>query len=52
MTLDVEPVLSKAVILCQARRSSVPLLTDDLQMGANLRFCADEENRADCGQRG
>jgi hypothetical protein len=27
--------------------SSVPLLTDDSQIGANLRFCADEENRAD-----
>jgi hypothetical protein len=31
---------------------SVPLLTDDSQIGANLRICADEEDRADfdrCG---
>jgi hypothetical protein len=26
---------------------SVPLLTDDSQIGANLRVCADEEDRAD-----
>jgi hypothetical protein len=32
--------------------SSVPLLTGDSQIGANLRFCADEENRADLDQRG
>src|SRR3977135_1410588 len=31
---------------------SVPLLTDDSQIGANLRVCADEENRADLDQRG
>jgi hypothetical protein len=28
-------------------RASVPLLTDDSQIGANLRVCADEKNRAD-----
>jgi hypothetical protein len=27
--------------------ASVPLLTNDSQIGANLRVCADEENRAD-----
>jgi hypothetical protein len=32
--------------------ASVPLLTDDSQIGANLRVCADEENRADWDQRG
>src|SRR3981081_4569406 len=32
--------------------ASVPLLTDDSQIGANLRVCADEENRADLDQRG
>jgi hypothetical protein len=31
--------------------ASVPLLTDDSQIGANLRVCADEENRADFDQR-
>ena len=31
---------------------SVPLLTDDSQIGANLRFYANEENRADFDQRG
>ena len=35
-----------------AGHSSVPLLTDDSQIGANLRVCADEENRADFDQRG
>ena len=30
--------------------ASVPLLTDDLQIGANLRVCADEEDRADIDQ--
>ena len=30
---------------------SVALLTDDSQIGANLRVCADEENRADFDQR-
>jgi hypothetical protein len=34
------------------QRASVPLLTDDSQIGANLRVCADEENRADWDQRG
>jgi hypothetical protein len=34
------------------QESSVPLLTDDSQIGANLRVCADEENRADFDQRG
>jgi hypothetical protein len=29
---------------------SVLSLTDDSQIGANLRFCADEENRADFDQ--
>jgi acyl-CoA hydrolase len=33
-------------------RTSVPLLTDDSQIGANLQVCADEENRADWDQRG
>jgi hypothetical protein len=28
-------------------RASVPLLTEDSQIGANLQVCADEENRAD-----
>jgi len=32
--------------------SSVPLLTDDSQIGANLQVCPDEENRADWDQRG
>ena len=32
--------------------ASVPLLTDDSQIGANLRVCADEENQADFDQRG
>jgi hypothetical protein len=32
--------------------ASVPLLTDDSQIGANVRVCADEENRADLDQRG
>src|SRR3979490_399953 len=32
--------------------TSVPLLTGDSQIGANLRVCADEENRADLDQRG
>jgi hypothetical protein len=27
------------------------LLTDDSQIGANLRVCADEEDRADFDQR-
>jgi hypothetical protein len=30
--------------------SSVPLLTDDSQIGAELRICADEENRANFDQ--
>jgi hypothetical protein len=30
-----------------AYRPSVPLLTDDSQIGANLRVCADEKDRAD-----
>ena len=30
---------------------SVPLLTEDSQIGANLRVCADEEDRADFDQR-
>src|SRR6516165_12445189 len=30
--------------------ASVPSLTDDSQIGAKLRVCADEENRADCDQ--
>jgi len=32
--------------------ASVPLLTDDSQIGANLRVCADEEDRADFDRRG
>jgi hypothetical protein len=32
--------------------TSVPLLTDDSQIGANLQVCPDEENRADWDQRG
>ena len=32
-------------------QASVALLTDDSQIGANLRVCADEENRADFDQR-
>src|ERR1700751_4048315 len=32
--------------------ASVPSLTDDSQIGAHLRVCADEENRADCDQHG
>jgi hypothetical protein len=31
--------------------ASVPLLTEDSQIGANLRVCADEENRTDFDQR-
>ena len=31
--------------------ASVPSLTDDSQIGANLRVCADEENRADFDRR-
>lgn len=34
------------------RISSVPLLTHDSQIGANLRVCADEEDRADFDRRG
>jgi hypothetical protein len=33
-------------------RASVPLLTEDSQIGANLRVCADEKDRADFDQRG
>jgi hypothetical protein len=33
------------------QNTSVALLTDDSQIGANLRVCADEENRADFDQR-
>ena len=33
-----------------AASSSVPLLTDDSQIGANLQVCADEEDRADIDQ--
>ena len=36
----------------QKGSASVPLLTDDSQIGANLRVCADEENQADFDQRG
>jgi hypothetical protein len=36
----------------QFRDTSVPLLTDDSQIGANLQVCTDEENRADWDQRG
>jgi hypothetical protein len=44
---------SKPMIVNQAAiNASVPLLTDDSQIGANLRVCADEENRADFDQRG
>jgi hypothetical protein len=32
-------------------QAGVPLLTDDSQIGANLRVCADEEDRADFDQR-
>ena len=32
--------------------ASVPLLTDDSQIGANLRVCADEKDRADFDRRG
>jgi LacI family transcriptional regulator len=32
--------------------ATVPLLTDDSQIGANLQVCPDEENRADWDQRG
>jgi hypothetical protein len=32
--------------------ASVPLLTDDSQIGANLRVCADEEDRTDFDRRG
>jgi hypothetical protein len=32
--------------------ASVPLLTNDSQIGANLRVYADEENRADIDQHG
>jgi hypothetical protein len=31
--------------------TSVPLLTDDSQIGANLRVCADEEDQAHFDQR-
>jgi hypothetical protein len=30
---------------------SVPMLTDDSQIGSDLRFCADEEDRTDFDQR-
>ena len=33
-------------------QASVPLLTDDSQIGANLQVCADEEDRADFDRRG
>ena len=32
--------------------ASVPLLTHDSQIGANLRVCGDEEDRADFDRRG
>src|SRR6516164_6969993 len=32
--------------------ASVPSLTEDSQIGANPRGCADEKNRADCDQHG
>jgi hypothetical protein len=35
-----------------AARGSVLPLTDDSQIDAELRVCADEEDRADFGQRG
>jgi hypothetical protein len=41
-----------AAIPITLQHASVPLLTDDSQIGANLRVCADEENRADLDQRG
>ena len=42
-----------AVALCAPpMTASVPLPTNDSQIGANLRVCADEENRADIDQRG
>lgn len=34
-----------------SRHANVPLLTDDSQIGANLRVCVDEEDRADFDQR-
>jgi hypothetical protein len=42
----------KRTLSGSASEASVPLLTDDSQIGANLRFCADEENRANFDQRG
>jgi hypothetical protein len=38
--------------ILDALSPSVPLLTDDSQIGANLRVCADEEDRADFDRRG
>ena len=40
------------VIPIRPEDASVPLLTDDSQIGANLRVCADEEDRADFDRRG
>jgi len=39
--------LFEFVLKSLASQASVPLLTNDSQIGANLRVCADEENRAD-----
>jgi hypothetical protein len=56
--LDTRTVKPRARCLFLARTdqsqhlASVPLLTDDSQIGANLQVCADEENRADFDQRG
>ena len=48
--LAAEAIVDTTVRL--VKRSSVPLLTDDSQIGANLQVCPDEENRADWDQRG
>src|SRR3977135_4713448 len=48
------PTVSPRLLSCWQEKMtpSVPLLTGDSQIGANLRVCADEENRADLDQRG
>ena len=49
---QVRTSMQSSQALSWSGRPSVPLLTDDSQIGANLRLCADEEDRADFDRRG
>jgi len=52
MVEDIITLLSRSrSLFVIARNSSVLLLTDDSQIGANLRICADEKDRANSDQR-